>query len=88
MRLHRIDPSTAKTTSARRRRVVVLLDVRGDEEEDEINLADLLGYLRQLIGADRKVINGNSELKRLIRIYDFLKYKKAFDKSANSGNPT
>lgn len=51
-------------------------------------MADLLGYLRQLIGAGRKIINGNSELKRLIRIYDFLKYKKAFDKSANSGNPT
>lgn len=46
---------------------------------------DLLAYLRKLIAEDRKVINGNTELKRLIRIYDFLKYKKAFDKSANSG---
>ncbi len=54
-------------------------------EEDEINLIDLLEYLRKLVGGNRKIINGNTELKRLIRIYDFLKYKKAFDKSANSG---
>lgn len=53
--------------------------------EDELDLNDLLAYLRKLIAEDRKVINGNTELKRLIRIYDFLKYKKAFDKSANSG---
>ncbi len=57
-------------------------------EEDEVDLDDLLDYLRSLISVDRKIINGNSELKRLIRIYDFLKYKKAFDKLANSGNPT
>ena len=54
-------------------------------DEGELNLDDLLAYLRRLVGDDRKVINGNTELKRLIRIYDFLKYKKAFDKSANSG---
>jgi len=54
-------------------------------EEAEIDLTDLLNYLRELIGKDRKVIYGNSELKRLIRMYDFLKYKKAFDISANSG---
>ena len=58
---------------------LVLLD------EGELNLDDLLAYLRRLVRDDRKVINGNTELKRLIRIYDFLKYKKAFDKSANSG---
>ena len=58
---------------------LVLLD------EDELDLGDLLTYLRKLVGNDRKVINGNTELKRLIRIYDFLKYKKAFDKAANSG---
>lgn len=54
-------------------------------EEQELDLDGLLDYLRELIGGDRKIIDGNSELKRLIRIYDFLKYKKAFDKSANSG---
>lgn len=47
--------------------------------------ASLIWMIRRLVGDDRKVINGNTELKRLIRIYDFLKYKKAFDKSANSG---
>ena len=57
-------------------------------EEAEIDLEDLLGYLRKLVRSDCKIIDGNTELKRLIRIYDFLKYKKAFNKSANSGNPT
>lgn len=53
-------------------------------EEDEIDLNKLLEYLRALITDDRKIIHGNSELKRLIRMYDFLKYKKAFDISATS----
>lgn len=53
-------------------------------EEDELDLSELLEYLRALITDDRKIINGNSELKRLIRMYDFLKYKKAFDISATS----
>lgn len=54
-------------------------------EEDELDLAELLNYLRAFIKKDRKIIHGNSELKRLIRMYDFLKYKKAFDISATSG---
>lgn len=53
-------------------------------EEDELDLSELLEYLRALIRDDRKIIHGNSELKRLIRMYDFLKYKKAFDISATS----
>ena len=53
-------------------------------EEDELDLSELLEYLRALITDDRKIIHGNSELKRLIRMYDFLKYKKAFDISATS----
>ena len=53
-------------------------------EEDELDLNELLEYLRALITDDRKIIHGNSELKRLIRMYDFLKYKKAFDISATS----
>lgn len=53
-------------------------------EEDEIDLNKLLEYLRALIMDDRKIIHGNSALKRLIRMYDFLKYKKAFDISATS----
>lgn len=40
--------------------------------------------MRAFITDDRKIIHGNSELKRLIRMYDFLKYKKAFDISATS----
>ena len=54
-------------------------------EEDELDLTELLKYLRAFIKKDRKIIHGNSELKRLIRMYDFLKYKKAFDISATSG---
>lgn len=53
-------------------------------EEDELDLSELLEYLRALITDDRKIIHVNSELKRLIRMYDFLKYKKAFDISATS----
>lgn len=53
-------------------------------EEDELDLSELLEYLRAFITDDRKIIYGNSELKRLIRMYDFLKYKKAFDISATS----
>lgn len=53
-------------------------------EEDELDLNELLEYLRALITDDRKIIHGNSELKRLIKMYDFLKYKKAFDISATS----
>ncbi len=48
-----------------------------------LDLSELLEYLRALITDDRKIIHGNSELKRLIRMYDF-KYKKAFDISATS----
>ena len=36
-------------------------------EEDELDLSELLEYLRALITDDRKIIHGNSELKRLIR---------------------
>ena len=37
-------------------------------EEDELDLSELLEYLRALITDDRKIIHGNSELKRLIRM--------------------
>lgn len=49
-----------------------------------LDLSELLEYLRALIKRNRKIIHGNSELKRLIRMYDFLKYKKAFDISVTS----
>lgn len=53
-------------------------------EEDELDLSELLEYLRAFITDDRKIMHGNTELRRLIRKYDFLKYKKAFDISATS----
>ena len=53
-------------------------------EEEEHHLSEMHEYLRALITDDRKIIHGNSELKRLIRMYDFLKYKKAFVISATS----
>lgn len=44
--------------------------------KEEINLEELLNYLRKLIKDETPdCLKGNSELKRLIRIYDLLKYK-------------
>ena len=57
-------------------------------EEDELDLSELLEYLRALITDDRKIIHGNSELKRLIRMYDFLKYKKPSTYRLLVSNPT
>ena len=57
-------------------------------EEDEIDISELRQYLSKLIKPNPKILSSNSELKRLIRIYDFLKYKKASNTSANSGNST
>ncbi len=74
-----------------------IIEVEGPEKafsrlyclnEDEVDLEDLRGYLVDLLKGDKGALPNNSELKRLIRIYDFLKYKKAPDKSANSGRQT
>lgn len=44
--------------------------------EDEINISELLNYLQKYLREKTvKCLYGNSELKRLIRIYDLLKYK-------------
>ena len=44
--------------------------------EDEIDCSELLMYLQDFLKKKTpKVLNGNSELKRLIRMYDLLKYK-------------
>ena len=44
--------------------------------EDEINCTELLKYLQKLLKNNaQKLLNSNSELKRLIRMYDLLKYK-------------
>lgn len=45
-------------------------------EEDEIDCDDLLEYLQRFLKDNTpKCLYGNSELKRLIRMYDLLKYK-------------
>ena len=44
--------------------------------ENEIDCAKLLSYLRKLLKNNaQKLLHGNSELKRLIRMYDLVKYK-------------
>lgn len=44
--------------------------------EEELDCAELLSYLQVFIKKNTpKILNGNSELKRLIRMYDLLKYK-------------
>lgn len=44
--------------------------------EDEIDCTELLKYLQKLLKNNaQKLLNSNSELKRLIRMYDLLKYK-------------
>ena len=44
--------------------------------EEEIECDDLLEYLQNILKANTpKCLYGNSELKRLIRMYDLLKYK-------------
>jgi hypothetical protein len=62
-----------------------------DLEEDEIIVEDLKEYLSQFLKKGKSpeaVIKGNSELKRLIRIYDFVKYhsKMPLTTSSNSAN--
>lgn len=42
-------------------------------DEDEINIGDLYKYLYSLLSNDKTIVSNNSELKRLIRMYDFLK---------------
>lgn len=55
-------------------------------EEEEININDLENYLYRIISKNIVELKGNSELKRLIRIFDFIKYKSVHDKLFNSAN--
>ena len=44
--------------------------------EDEMNCSELLKYLQTLLKNNSpKLLHGNPELKRLIRMYDLLRYK-------------
>lgn len=43
--------------------------------KESINLTDLENYLVDLLTSEKNILQGNTELKRLIRIYDWLKYK-------------
>ena len=62
-----------------------VIEIEGEEQayrklifldENEIDCAELLAYLQRFLKKHTpKVLNGNSELKRLIRMYDLLKYK-------------
>ena len=45
-------------------------------EDAEINITELETYLVDLFKSKTNILDGNSELKLLIRIFDFLKYKK------------
>ena len=52
-------------------------------EATEFDLSLLRDYISNVLGdAPAKVLHNNSELKRLIRIYDFLKYKTASPQNA------
>lgn len=62
-----------------------VIEIEGEEQayrkliflnENEIDCSELLSYLQEILKKNTpKVLNGNSELKRLIRMYDLLKYK-------------
>jgi hypothetical protein len=62
-----------------------IVEIEGEEQayrkliflnEDEIDCSELLSYLQGFLKKyTSKVLYGNSDLKRLIRIYDLLKYK-------------
>lgn len=54
--------------------------------EDEINVSDLHEYLSSILQEDKMILNGNSELKRLIRMYDFMTNRRASLRSTNSRN--
>ena len=45
-------------------------------DDYEIDLKELENYLYALVSKDVNILDGNSDLKRLIRIFDFLKNKK------------
>lgn len=55
-------------------------------EETEINIPLLEQYLTHVISNNLVELKGNSELKRIIRIFDFIKYKSVHNKLSISAN--
>ena len=48
-------------------------------DKEKSNLSDLETYLAELLKSEKNILKGNTSLKRLIRIYDWLKYKNTPD---------
>lgn len=55
-------------------------------EESEIDISLLEKYLNNILTQKLVALKGNSELKRLIRIFDFIKFRSVYNKSFNSAN--
>ena len=55
-------------------------------EESEIDISLLEKYLNNILTRKLVPLKGNSELKRLIRIFDFIKFRSVYNKSLNSAN--
>jgi len=53
-------------------------------EPEEIDLEEMRVYIANLLRENPEVLKDNSELKRLIRVYDYLRYKNAPSTAANS----
>ena len=45
--------------------------------QDEIDLNELLSYLQKILKQNPKLLKNNTNLKRLIKMYDFIKYNKS-----------
>lgn len=55
--------------------------------EDEIDLDELLSYLQKILKHNSKLLKNNTNLKRLIKMYDFIKYGKSnLSNLSNSAN--
>ena len=55
--------------------------------QDEIDLNELLSYLQKILKQNPKLLKNNTNLKRLIKMYDFIKYNKSSPSNlSNSAN--
>ena len=62
-----------------------IIDIEGEDKayekiiflnENEIDLKELLSYLQKILKQNSEVLSNNPNLRRLIRMYDFIKYRK------------